>query len=210
MSTPAGRTTAMAATTGPTVHAPASDLDRPHRGIHHLLHPQVLGVIIGASGASAFVHVNRVLLPDPWPALAVAAWALALALCAWAVLLRRRRLRDLEPPGRFAGLVYTGSVLGMLAAFAVGRVALDAAGRPELMPGVVVLAVGLHFVPFASAFDAPVFGVLGWTLAGLGVLGLALGWVVGAEAVAAAAVLTGVAMLALMAVDALRPAPAPR
>ena len=180
---------------------------RPHRGVHHLLHPQVLGAIIGGAGASAFVHVNRVQLPSSWPVLAVVAWVAALAVCAWAVLVRPRRLRDLPPPGPRAGAVYTVSVVGMVAAFALGRLALDALGRPELMPAVVVLAVGLHFVPFARAFDAPVFGVLGWTVAGLGAVGLAAGWVVGVEAAATAAVLTGLVMLVLMAADALRPPP---
>ncbi len=76
-----------------TTHHPSAarvPTDRPHRGIQHLLHPQVLGVIIGGSGASAFVHVNKDLLPGSWPTVAVLAWAAALFVCAWAVLLRPR------------------------------------------------------------------------------------------------------------------------
>lgn len=178
---------------------------RLHRGIEHLLHPQVLGVIVGGSGASAFVHVNKDVLPGPWPTVAVLAWAVALLVCAYAVLVRRRRLRDIGPPAPRAGLTYTLSVLGMLAGFALGRWVLDLAERPELMPAVVVLCVGLHFVPFAAAFEAPVFGTLGWSLAAIGVLGLALGVVAGAVPVAAAAVVTGIVMLLLMALDAVRP-----
>lgn len=182
--------------------------DRPHRGIRHLLHPQVIGAVIGGSGASVFVHANRGALPGAWPTVALAAWAVALLVCAWAVLLRPRRLADVAPPAPRAGLVYLASVLGMLVMFAVGRRVLDAVDRPELMPAVVVIGVGLHFVPFARTFAAPVFGTLGWTLAAIGVAGLLLGLVVGAVWVAVAAVLAGLSMLLLMAWDATREAPA--
>ncbi len=84
-----------------------------------------------------------------------------------------------------------------------GHALLVALDRVELQPAVVVLAVGLHFVPFAAAFDAPVFARLGWTLAGLGVMGLVLGVAAGAAAVAAAAVLAGPTLLVLMTADAL-------
>jgi hypothetical protein len=177
--------------------------ERPHRGIRHVLHPQVIGALIGAGGASAFVHANRGALPEPWPTVAVLAWAAALLVWGWAVLLRSRRLSDARPAQR-AGLVYVASVAGMLLTFAVGRRVLDAVERPELMPAVVVIGVGLHFVPFARAFAAPVFGVLGWTLAAIGVAGLLLGLLVGAVPVAAAAVATGVVMLLLIALDAVR------
>ena len=192
-----------------TAHRPppamAAGSDRPHRGIEHLLHPQVLGVIIGGSGASAFVHVNQDVLPGSWATVAVLLWAAALAVCVYAVLLRPRRLRDIEPPHPRAGLIYSLSVVGMLVGFAAGRVVLDAAGRPELMPAIVVIAVGLHFVPFASAFKAPVFGTLGRSVAAIGIIGLALGVAGGAVPVAAAAVVTGVVMLLLMALDAVQP-----
>ena len=189
-------------TTTPHRSAAPVSTDRPHRGIRHLLHPQVLGVIIGGSGASAFVHVNKDLLPGGWPTVAVLAWAAALLVCAWVVLLRPRRLGDAGPPRPGAGLVYGASVVGMLAGFAVGRLALDAVDRPELMPALVVVAVGLHFLPFARAFEAPVFGTLGWSLVAIGVVGLLLGLVAGAVPVAAATVVTGVVMLLLMALDA--------
>lgn len=186
---------------------------RPHRGITHLMHPQVIGAVIGAAGASAFVHANRGVLPGPWATVAVVAWAVALLVWGWAVLVRPRRLADAGPPARGAGLVYVGSVLGMLALFAVGRRVLDALDRHELMPAVVVIGVGLHFLPFARAFGAPVFATLGLTLAAIGLAGLRLGVVAGAVPVAAAAVLTGVVMLLLVALDATRdptaPTPAP-
>ncbi len=182
--------------------------DRPHRGIRHLLHPQVVGAVIGGSGASVFVHANRGALPGARPAVAVAAWVAALLVCVWAALLRPRRLADARP-ARWAGLVYIASVAGMLVTFAVGRRVLDAVDRSELMPAVIVIGVGLHFVPFARSFAAPVFGTLGWTLAAIGVAGLLLGLVAGAVPVAAAAVLAGLAMLLLVARDATRDAAGP-
>lgn len=178
--------------------------DRPYRGIAHLLHPQVLGVIIGGAGASAFVHVNRASLPDPWPTIAMLAWALTLIVCAWAVLWRPRRLADPGPVSRYAGPVYGASVLGMLAMFAGGHAILAAMDRVELQPAVIVLAVGLHFIPFASVFGAPVFAGLGWSVTVIGVAGLALGALGGGVPIDAAAVATGIVMLAFMAGDALR------
>lgn len=178
---------------------------RRHRGLAHPLHPQVLGAAVGAAGATTFVHVNASVLPGPWPGLAVGAWGLALVAWVWAVLLRPRRLRDVGPPSPGAGLVYCASVLGMLAAFAGGRAVLAALDRLELMPAVVVLAVGLHFLPFATAFGARVFAVLGWGVAALGLTGLGLGAVLGGPVPAAAAATgTGVAVLVVMVVDALR------
>ncbi|MGB3186961.1 MAG: hypothetical protein WBG36_03090 [Ornithinimicrobium sp.] len=178
-------------------------LDQPHRGIAHLLHPQVLGAIIGSAGASAFVFVNKDILPEPWPSVAVVAWALTLLGCAWTVLLRARRLRELEAPHPRAGLVYTAAVAGMLGAFLFGRVVLDAVGLPELQPAVIVMAVGLHFVPFAHVFDAPVFGALGWSIFAVGLLSLLLGLAAGAVFVAAGAVATGLLMLAFIGLDAM-------
>ncbi len=187
------------------MHDRAGDeVDRPERGMAHVLHPQVLGAIIGGAGASAFVHVNRGVLPGSWATVAAAVWLAALGVWAWSVLVRPRRLRDAGPPHRLAGVVYTGAIVGMLAMFVGGHAVLDALGHTELQPAVVVLAVGLHFVPFASVFHAPVFAGLGWTLVALGLLGLVLGLIGGAVPVAAAAVVTGVVMFAFMTVDAVR------
>ncbi|WP_238348701.1 hypothetical protein [Ornithinimicrobium pratense] len=72
------------------------------------------------------------------------------------------------------------------------------------MPALVALGVGLHFVPFAAAFRAPVFRTLGWLLAGIGLIGLVVGWLgTGATAAAAAAVTAGVVMLVVMGSGAL-------
>lgn len=169
------------------------------RGLAAPMHPTVLGSIVGSAGASAFVLVNRGTLPEPWPVVALVAWVIALAVTIYAVLLRPRRLVDPGPPGKYAGLVYTGSIIGMLVVMAAGRAVLVAIDRAELQPAVVVIAVGLHFVPFARAFNVPVFASLGWTITGLGVMGLVIGLVSGAVPAAAAATGTGLVMLAFIA-----------
>jgi len=173
------------------------------------MHPQLIGTVIGAIGATAFVHANRGTLPGPWPVIAVLAWAVALVTLVWAALVRPRSLPVLAPPGPRAGLVYVASVIAMLVVIAAGGAVVRAAGRPELQPVVVVIAVGLHFVPFAAAFRAPVFTVLGWCLVAIGVVGLLLGLAAGAVAVAGAAVVTGLVMLVLMTVEVVGPSRRP-
>lgn len=184
----------------------AERLGTPQRGIANPLHPTVLGSLIGAGGSTAFVLVNRGGLPGAWSWLALAAWVLALGFFVWSVLLRRRMLIDPGPPHHAAGLVYVGGILGMLAIIAVGRLILERVDRPELQPAVVVLAVGLHFIPFAWAFRASIFRRIGWSVSVLGVLGLVLGVAAGAVWVDAAAVLTGLVMLVLMALNAVQDA----
>ena len=68
----------------------------------------------------------------------------------------------------------------------------------------MVLAVGLHFLPFAKAFHAPVFGALGGGLAVVELAGAALGLFLGAPWGAAAAVLAGALMLVVMTLDAVQ------
>ncbi len=110
-------------------------------------------------------------------------------------------------PGTTRGLaeprhpVVVGSVVGMLLAISLGRLALVGLGHEDLQPALVVLAVGLHFVPFARAFRAPLFGTLGWVVATLGALGLVGGAVVGAVAPRAAAVVAGLVMLGLVGLE---------
>lgn len=171
-------------------------------------HPFTLGAVVMAIGASAFVHVNRSALPSPWATVALAAWIVAITLFCWATFVRARHLPLTNPPHPRAGVVYVASTLAMVGVMAAGRWALDEIGRPELQPAVVVVAVGLHFLPFAGAFRAPVFAVMGWVVAGIGVVGLLAGLVAGAEAVAAAAVVTGLVMLVVISIQALRHAKA--
>lgn len=171
-------------------------------GITTPMHPQVLGGLVGAAGASAFVLVNRTRLADPWPAVALVLWLVALAGYAWMALLRPRALPELVPPSPRAGAVYGAAVVGMLVLIVAGSALLRATGHGDLQPALVAVAVGLHFIPFASAFRAPVFRLLGGAVAAVGAAGLALGLVVGGPAAAGAAVLAGLVMLVVMTADA--------
>jgi hypothetical protein len=191
-----------------TQHPTATEPDRsgaPRRpGLATPLNPQVLGGLVGAVGASVFVLVNRSRLADPWPAVALVLWVVALGAFAWVALLRPRVLPALERPAPWAGAVYGASVVGMLGLIAAGGAVLRGTGHADLQPSLVALAVGLHFLPFAAAFRAPVFRLLGAAVASVGAVGLVLGLLVGPSAAAGAAVVAGLVMLVLITVDAQR------
>ena len=174
------------------------------RGIQRVWDPRVWGTMVGAVGATVFVLSNRTDLVRPWPAIATLSWAVGLAAYAWFVFAASRHFPAVQPLGRRAGLVYLGSVVAMLALIRVGTIALESQQRSPLRPAVIVVAVGLHFLPFARAFRTPMFTILGLLMAGLGTLGLVLGWFWYQTAAPATAVLAGLVMLAVLAVDAAR------
>lgn len=182
----------------------------PTRGLKHPMHPQVQGSVIGMVGASLFMLISLQELPAPWPVLGYTVWVLLMAACFWSVFLRRRHLPILPPPASNAGLVYGMSTLAMVALIVAsphivrGLGALTGTDGAPAQPAIVVLAVGLHFLPFAKAFHAPVFGALGGGLAVVGLVGAALGLILGAPWGAAAAVAAGALMLAAMTADAFR------
>lgn len=176
---------------------------RAQRGIEALGHPYVSGTIIGTIGASVFVLSNRGLLPPPWPLVSLILYVVVLAWYVWAVFLKPRVLP--EPKFRpKAGLIYLASVIGMIALIQLGRLALEGLGRPDLGPAMIAVLVGLHFLPFAYAFRAPTFAILGWGMTIIGGLGLVVGALAGTWAAATAAVLTGLFMLVTMGADAQR------
>lgn len=175
--------------------------DQPAR---HRVHPYILGSLIGAIGGTVFVLANRGQLPGPWPLLALIVWVLALAGYVWQVLLLPARLLpEAKRPRSRAGLIYLAAVVGMIVAIQVARAVLVGADREGLMPAAIVVAVGLHFVPFASAFRAPIFLQLGLLLSAIGTIGLVWG-LTGDSAVpaAGAAVLAGLTMLVTMTLGA--------
>ncbi|MDO5711551.1 MAG: hypothetical protein Q4P32_07425 [Micrococcales bacterium] len=180
------------------------------RGVQRIWDPRVWGTIIGAIGATVFVMVSRGVLPGPWPLVAVAVWALALLAYVAFVFVVPRTFGEIHMVGAKGGFVYLGSVAGMLALIRLGTMVLDNAGKTELRPALIVVAVGLHFLPFAAAFHTPMFRLLGAIMAVLGSLGLALGWGWDARAAAAMAVASGIVMLAVIAGDAARGTPITR
>lgn len=76
-------------------------------------------------------------------------------------------------PGRDAIRTYGFAVLGMIAAIFVGARVLDGVfDRPTAVLPWVVLVVGGHFLPFAGAFQLPIFRLLAITLVVVGLAGL--------------------------------------
>lgn len=159
---------------------------------------------VGAVGATVFVMDNRGVLAQPWPLVAVVAWALALGAYIVFIFAVPRTFGETKMVGPKGGLVYLGSVAGMLLLIRLGSVVLDNAGKTELRPALIVVAVGLHFLPFAVVFHTSMFTLLGLLMAVLGAVGLGLGWVWDDRAAAALAVISGIVMLIVIAGDAAR------
>jgi hypothetical protein len=58
------------------------------------------------------------------------------------------------------------------AAILLAVVVLNAVSRPDYIPSVIALIVGLHFFPLAKLFGAPTYYVTGLLGSGIGVAGL--------------------------------------
>jgi hypothetical protein len=162
----------------------------------------VWGTIVGAVGATVFVMASRSQLPGPWPWVALLAWAVGVVAYVVFVYALPRTFPGIRMVGPKEGLVYLASVAGMLLLIRLGSLVLDGAAKAELRPALIVVAVGLHFLPFAAAFHTPMFRTLGAIMALLGSVGLLLGWTWDGRAAAVAAVASGVVMLAIIAADA--------
>ncbi len=180
------------------------DSSTSDRGIQRLWFPGVWGTIVGAVGATVFVMANRTALPAPGPMLAVFAWLAALVAYGYFVFIRPRDFADVAAVAPSAGLVYVASVAGMIALIRFGGELLPDDRATELRPALIVIAVGLHFLPFAGAFRTPMFAGLGSLMFVIGTVGLGLGWWWDGAAAAASAVVTGVVMLVVIAADATR------
>jgi hypothetical protein len=166
-----------------------------------LVDPRRWGGLIGLVGGSVFVSSAPALGPVA-AALAVAAAAVGVLAALHAHYVRPVPLGPLVRPRRSALAVYGGCVLGQVALIVVGSRALATAGLGQLQPALVVAAVGLHFVPFAWAFQERVFLLLGWSLAAIGAAGLVAGLLGVPLAGDAAAVLAGLAMIGIVALHA--------
>jgi hypothetical protein len=181
---------------------PHASAPAPVRGVHRVWDPRVWGTIIGAAGATAFVLANRGALTSPWPTVATLTWVVVFLAYVWFVFGAPRVFGEMAPLGWRAGITYLGSVVGMLVLIRLGTLLLDDASSVGLRPALIVVAVGLHFLPFAKAFHTPMFVTLGSLMTVLGATGLVLGRLWDERAAAASAVVTGIVMLVVIAGDA--------
>jgi hypothetical protein len=187
--------------TGDTGAYRHSVTDSSVRGFRVARRPQVFGSVIGAIGASVFMLGSRGAMTEPWPIATLVLWLVAILAYVWAVFARPRTFAVSQGPRPRAGLIYVASVVGMLVTIAGGSAILRGLGHGNIVVALVAIAVGLHFLPFASAFRAPVFTVLGTVVAGIGLAGVVIGWFAPAAAVVAA-VIAGLSMLVIMIADA--------
>ncbi|MFB9314644.1 hypothetical protein [Nocardioides plantarum] len=125
-----------------------------------------LGSLVGAVFGLVFVLVNAAGLPG---ALALR----ALAVVAFAAVVAALARSTTESPAPTAGAIrtYWLCVLAEVLAIPVGAQVLTGLDEPDLVLCWVVLVVGVHFLPFARAFRAPVFTPLGLALVLLAMVG---------------------------------------
>jgi hypothetical protein len=166
-----------------------------------IMQGQKFGSWVGVVAGLAFVAFNVGGLPDPWPVLL---WIAGLVAAAFvAVVIVRAPAAHVEPPSRQAIRVYGWCVTAMIVAIPLGASLLNGPlDAPELTVVWVVAVVGAHFLPFASAFEAPVFRSLAWTLLAVAAAGAAATLLIGKGAAPATAVVAGFVLLGFAALGA--------
>ena len=167
-----------------------------------LVDPRRWGSLIGAAGAMVFIASYS---PVLGPVVSTVAWVAGptgVAAVLFAHYIRPVSLGPLARPRPLALAAYCGCVLGELALISVGSRALVAAGHSHLRPALIAAVVGLHFIPFAWAFQERMFLHLGGAVALIGVTGLGAGALGVLHAAHASAVVAGLAMLTIIALYA--------
>jgi len=114
-----------------------------------------IGSAIGAVAGLAFIWFNAGVVPATlFLRIAAAIWFIAVM---WFVVIRGPRILQ-APPSRSALRTYGISVTAMLLAIPLGaQVITNISNAPEAVLIWVTFVVGVHFIPFASAFSLPVF-----------------------------------------------------
>ena len=162
-----------------------------------------VGSIIGAVAGLMFVFVNAGNLSDPWQLVLRLIGVLAALVVLGMVV--RSPAESPVPPSRQAFRVYGWSVLAMVVAIPLGSSLLNGPlDVPEFTVLWVIAVVGAHFLPFASAFDAPIFRPLALTMLALAAIGAMATFIVGADAASLTAVAVGFLLLGFVARGALR------
>ena len=183
------------------------DDDPPVRGIGHLRHPVVWGGLIGVVGGGAFLFGGIAGLPAEHQGTLRGSAIALIGFTLVVVLLRRRVLPAVQAPARGALRVYGIAVVAMLALFPVTRLVALALDAPTAQIALVAAVVGGHFLPFARAFQAPVFWWIGGAMAVLGLAGAVVAVLGDPVAGPAGAAEAGAAMLVIVAAQGLLASP---
>jgi hypothetical protein len=154
--------------------------------------------MIAAIAGLVFVFVNGGALPSGIAAAVRGLGVVAfIAVMTLVVLRRRGEQRSAPAPDQRAWRTYWSMVILEVILLPIGSVTLSRLSHPELGVAWVALVVGVHFLPFAKAFDVPDFRLLAWTMIVLALIGGVLAVAVSAAAGAVVAgVLSGVALFA--------------
>ncbi len=128
---------------------------RPGWGIPVGMRTKPIGSIIGAIAGLVFVLVNAGTVPASlvWRVVAIAGFVAII----WFVVLRGPEIDQLSPD-REALRTYAMAVTAMVVAIPVGAsIISNRLDRPNAVLVWVVFVVGAHFLPFAHAFQLPIF-----------------------------------------------------
>jgi hypothetical protein len=128
-----------------------------------------IGSVIGAVAGLLFVIVNAGTVPAAvfWRITAAGVFAAIV----WFVVLRGPEV-DRVPPSRSALRTYGISVATMLVAIPLGAAVIsNVLDRPNAVLVWVVFVVGAHFLPFAQAFQLPIFRWLSLSMIAISLLG---------------------------------------
>ncbi len=163
-----------------------------------LIDPRRWGSLIGLIGGVVFIGSYSSVFGG---AVSTVAWVAGLVLVlaalsahyVWPV-----SLGPLVRPRPLALATYGACVAGELALISFGSRVLTAAGGSDLRPALIAAVVGLHFIPFAWAFNERMFFWLGGLVSFLGAVGLVAGAMGVAHAAEALAVLAGLVMLVII------------
>ena len=156
-----------------------------------------LPALIGTAFGLLFVLINAGALPAPWPLpVRVAGVVLALAVLARVLI---GPVAPAPRPAPSAMRTYWRWVgIEGLAIFA-GTFLLGRIGLGEFGVLWVIAVVGVHFLPFATAFGRRAYAVLGGVLIALAVVGALLAVLFGATGAGVAGVAAGLVLLAFAA-----------
>lgn len=155
--------------------------------------PRRWGSVIGLIGGLIFISYSGAL----GSTLSTTAWVIGISLFGTALFahyVRPVSLGTFERPRPTALAIYGACVVAELALINVGTRVLTSADREALLPAMIAVVVGLHFIPFAWAFGERMFYWLGGSVAIIGAAGLMLGWANVANAAQASAVVAGLTM----------------